>query len=63
MSTMQTSSYPFVLLHDFAHILTNGAHDIKADILHLKELQEPGDQQGVVCGFRQQSTHHRLIMT
>lgn len=56
------SSYPFVFVHDFAHILTDGAHYIIANILHLKKLLEPGDQQGVVCSFGQQSAYHRLTM-
>lgn len=54
-------SYPFVFVYDFAHILTDGAHDIIAYILHLKELLESGDQQGAVCSFGQQSVHHRLM--
>lgn len=53
-------SYPFVFLHDFSHIITDGAHNIIAQILHLKELLEPGDQQRVVCRFREKFVHHCL---
>lgn len=62
LSKLLQISYPFVFFHDGGHIRTNRAHDIIANILQLKKLLEPRDQQGVVCSFAQQSVHHCLTM-
>lgn len=53
-------SYPFVFVHDFPHRLPQGAHDVVANVIHLQELLEPGDQQSVVGALRREVLHHRL---
>lgn len=55
-------SYPFAFVHDFADVIPDGAHYIIAHILHLEKLLEPGDQQGIVCSFRQKVVHQCLAV-